>query len=207
MLNSNSPGRREANPARGANAMQIKLLLLLAATLALAVLPAPNLAATPEVAGCAPGAEVPSFYVREVTSRRPYLATCLVCRYGSRPVVLLCVRTLNNEVGDLIERVDRAVDAGRGVGLRGFAIFTEGENAELQPQLATLARRRKTSLPLVLPVERGGPSSMQLPKNAEVTVLLYRDKVVTQRYVFAPGELNGGRIDKVVNAIQALPSE
>jgi len=116
--------------------------------------------------------------------------------------VLLCVRTLNDQVGELIERVDRAVDAGRGVGLRGFAVFTEGDNAELQPQLATLARQRKTTLPLVLPVERGGPSSMQLPQDAAVTVLLYRDKVVTQRYIFTTAELTSNRMDQVVAAIK-----
>lgn len=110
-------------------------------------------------------------------------------------------------MGELIEQVDRAVDAGRGVGLRGFAIFTHGENAQLQPQLATLARQRKTTLPLVLPVERGGPSSMQLPQDAEVTVLLYRDKVVTQRYIFSPGELTAQQIDQVVAAIKDLPQQ
>lgn len=185
--------------------MHTRIVLLLAAMLILPVAQRPIAAAAPQAIGCAPGAEVPAFYVREVTSRRPHLATCLVCRYGSRPVVLLCVRTLNDQVGEVIERVDRAVDAGRGVGLRGFAVFTHGENAQLQPQLATLARQRKTSLPLVLPVERGGPSSMQLPGDAAVTVLLYRDKVVTARYVFAPGELNEMHIDQVVAAIQALP--
>lgn len=187
--------------------MPTRLLMLAAALLGWAIAAHPTQGAAPEVAGCAPGAEVPSFYVREVTSRRPHLATCLVCRYGSRPVVLLCVRTLNDEVGELIEQVDRAVDAGRGVGLRGFAIFTHGENAQLQPQLATLARQRKTTLPLVLPVERGGPSSMQLPQDAEVTVLLYRDKVVTQRYIFSPGELTARQIDQVVAAIKDLPQQ
>jgi len=182
--------------------MPTRLLLTAATVVSLLAAGSVGQAAMPQELGCAPGAEVPSFYVREVISRRPYLATCLVCRYGSRPVVLLCVRTLNNEVGELIERVDRAVDEGRGVGLRGFAVFTQGDNAELQPQLATLARQRKTTLPLVLPVERGGPSSMQLPQDAEVTVLLYRDKVVTQRYVFTPGELTARRMDQVVAAIK-----
>ena len=186
--------------------MPTRLLMLAAALLDAAIVASPGQAAAPQV-GCAPGAEVPSFYVREVTSRRPHLATCLVCRYGARPVVLLCVRTIDDEVGELIERVDRAVDAGRGIGLRGFAIFTQGENAQLQPQLATLARQRKTTLPLVLPVERGGPSSMQLPQDAQVTVLLYRDKVVTQRYIFTPGELTARRIDQVVAAIKDLPQQ
>ncbi len=155
--------------------------------------------------GCAPGAEIPSFYVREVVGHRPNLAICLVCRYGERPVALVCVKKLNDEVASLIERVDRAVDAGRGVGLRGFAVFTQGDSAEMQPRLAALARQHKTTLPLVLPVERGGPSTMQLPSEAEVTVLLYRGKTVASRFIFAPGELNETGIKQVVAAIEHLP--
>ncbi len=155
--------------------------------------------------GCAPGAEVPSFFVREVVGHRPNLAICLVCRYGERPVALVCVRNLNAEVAQLIERVDRAVDAGRGVGLRGFAVFTNGDFADLQPRLANLTRERKTSLPLVLPIERGGPSTMQLPREADVTVLLYRDKTVAQRFTFAPDELDKDNIDRVIAAIEQLP--
>ena len=165
-----------------------------------------NPAAAPEPhAGCAPGAEVPTFFLRQVTGSRPNLALCLVCRYGRRPVVLMCVREVDAQVEELIERVDRVVDDHRGVGLRGFALWLEPDVRKAQPQMATLARQRKISIPLTFPVESGGPRSMDLPKKAAVTVLMYRNRVVEQRFVFDAGELDEESIAKVVEAVRGLP--
>jgi hypothetical protein len=150
--------------------------------------------------GCAVGAEVPSFYVREVTGSRPNEAICLVCRYGGRPTVLVCARGLDQRVQDLLTKVDRAVDGERAQGLRGFAIFLDAKASELQPKLFNLARREKLSLPLAFPVESSGPRSLELPEKAEVTVLLYRQKKIAQRFVFAPEELGNKQIEQVVEA-------
>jgi hypothetical protein len=158
----------------------------------------------PEPTGCAIGAEVPYFYVREVTSDRPNLATCLVCRYGSRPVVLLCVRTVDDQVKGLIEAVDRAVDGGRGLGLRGFAISLAEKPAEIQPQFMSLARQRRVSLPLTMPVEAGGPRTLELPAQAQVTVLCYVDRKIVGRHILLPGELDEAKIQQVVDSVQML---
>ena len=96
--------------------------------------------------------EVPSFYVREVTTERPNLATCLVCRYGNRPVVLVCVRKLDAAGEQVIAAVDRAVDEGRGLGLESFAIFLSPKPAEVQPKLMSLVRQRGVTMPLTIPV-------------------------------------------------------
>src|SRR5262245_5347518 len=151
-------------------------------------------------AGCAVGAEVPSFYVREVTGSRPNQAICLVCRYGGRPVVMVCARELNERVEQLLVKLDRVVDGERAQGLRGFAIFCDVKAAELQPKLFNLARREKLSLPLAFPVETSGPHSLELPEKAQVTVLLYRQKKIAERFVFEPGELSDKQVDRVLEA-------
>lgn len=154
--------------------------------------------------GCAIGAEIPSFFVREVTGSRPNQAICLVCRYGARPTVLVCVRKLNSRVKELLIGVDRIVDSNRGVGLRGFAIFIGAEPRKVQPKLFTLARRKKLSLPLVIPVESGGPRSLDLPKDAQVTVLFYRRKKIVRRFVFQPDALDREKVQSVISAAAKL---
>ncbi len=151
-------------------------------------------------AGCVVGAEVPSFYVREVTGSRPNQAICLVCRYGGRPAVLVCVRGLDEHVQELLVKLDRVVDGERAHGLRGFAIFLNAKATELQPTLFNLARREKLSLPLAFPVETGGPRSLDLPEKAQVTVLMYRQKKIEQRFVFDPDALSEKEIQRVVEA-------
>ncbi len=151
-------------------------------------------------AGCDIGAEVPTFYLREVVGPRPNLALCLVCRYGSRPVVLISARTFNDSVARLIEKIDRTVDAHRGQGLRGFAMFVDQDPRQVQPQLATLARQRNITLPLTIPVEVSGPRTMDLPREADVTVLIYRARRVAQRYVLDSAELTDEAIAAVADA-------
>jgi hypothetical protein len=152
------------------------------------------------LSGCAVGAEVPSFYVREVTGSRPNQAICLVCRYGSRPAVLVCARGLDDQVQDLLVKLDRVVDGERARGMRGFAIFLDAKATELQPKLFNLARREKLSLPLAFPVETSGPRSLELPEKGQVTVLLYRHKKIEQRFVFEADGLSDKEIQRVVEA-------
>lgn len=146
------------------------------------------------------GAEVPAFYVREVTGSRPNQAICLVCRYGARPAVLVCVREYDEHVCALLVKLDRAVDARRGQGLRGFAMFLDAEPQKLQPQLFTLARREGLSLPLTFPVETAGPRSLELSKSAQVTVLMYRQKKIVQRIEVEPDHLDDEQIARIVTA-------
>jgi hypothetical protein len=158
-------------------------------------------------AGCAVGAEVPSFYLREVTGSRPNEAICLVCRYGGRPVVLVCARGLDERVQELIVKIDRTVDAERAQGLRGFAIFLDAKRQELQPKLFNLARREKLSLPLAFPVETGGPRSLELPEKAQVTVLFYRQKKIVQHFAFGADELNDKEIGRLVEATKRFAED
>lgn len=154
--------------------------------------------------GCEVGAEVPTFYVRDVTSRRPNLATCLVCRYGARPVVVICARGLDEQVSALIASLDHAVDAHRAHGLRGFAMFLDARSSEMQPRLTTLARRRSLTIPLVLPVETAGPSTWELPEDSRTTVLFYVRKRVVARQQFAADELDDEAISGLMEIAENL---
>ena len=156
--------------------------------------------------GCQIGAEVPYFYVREVTGARPNLATCLVCRYGRRPVVMLCVREVDEQVEQLLVAVDRVVDRHRGTGLRGFAFFTTDDAAALQSKLMTLARRQQVALPLTFPIESGGPRTLQLPAAARVTVVCYVDHIVVGRIELRAGEATTERIQQVVAEVERVSS-
>jgi hypothetical protein len=178
-------------------------VLLAAACL---LLPRSSPAGEPSAAptGCQIGAEIPYFYVREVTTERPNLATCLVCRYGSRPVVMMCVRQLDPQVERVLTAVDRAVDGARGRGLRGFAVFLTDDPAAAQPQMMRLARQGKFSVPLTLPVENGGPRSLAVPDDARLTVLCYSDKKIVARHVFGADDIGETQIVQVLADLKRL---
>jgi hypothetical protein len=155
-------------------------------------------------AACEVGVEVPSFFVREVASERPNLATCLVCRYGNRPVVLVCVRKLDAQAEKLLLAIDQAVDDGRGMGLKGFAIFLTEKPAEVQPRLMALVRQRGVTIPLTIPVESEGPRLLRPPAEASLAVLCYQQRRIIAAHVLEPSEVTDERIDHVLAGVREL---
>lgn len=158
--------------------------------------------------GCEIGAEVPPFYVREITSDHPNLAVCLVCKNGDRPSVLVSVRRLDQQVERLLAAIDRTVDSHRAEGLRGFAIFLPADAKdlmELPARLTTLAHDRNLSLPLTIPVESAtGPASLKLPEGVQTTVLFYVDKKIVARSFFKSGELSSDQTDQLLETAKSL---
>lgn len=164
----------------------------------------PLLAAEKPPAACEVGAEIPSFFVREVTGERPNLATCLVCRYGNRPVVLVSVRQLDEEGEKLIKAIDQAVDRGRGLGLKGFAVFVGEKPADVQPRLMALVRQRGVTLSLTIPIETEGPLIVRPPAEANLAVLCYSQRKIVASHVLRPGELGSACTQRVLADVQQL---
>lgn len=173
------------------------LLLILGAPVAWAEAPT----------ACEIGAEVPSFFVREVTTERPNLATCLVCRYGNRPVVLICVRDLDAQGEKLLAGIDQAVDGLRGVGVKGFAAFLGDRPAEIQPRLMSLARQGGIRLPLTIPIENEGPQVVRPPEDASLAVICYCERKIVAAHVLKAEEITATRIDRVLSDVRKLAEQ
>ncbi len=171
------------------------------------LLASPDTPAEHEPAACEVGVEVPSFFVREVTTERPNVATCLVCRYGNRPVVLVCVRKLDAQGEKLLTAIDQAVDGARGVGLKGFAIFIGDKPASVQPRLMELARQRGIMLPLTIPVEVDGPKVLRPPSEADLAVLCYSQRKIVAAHVLKAGEITTVRIERILSDVQEMTRE
>jgi hypothetical protein len=158
--------------------------------------------------GCEIGAEVPPFYVREITGDHPNLAVCLVCKNGDRPSVLISIRKTDAQVERLLAAMDRTVDAHRADGLRGFAIFLPADAnhlKELPARLTTLARERHLSLPLTIPVESTtGPAALKLPDDVPTTVLFYVDKKIVARSFLKAGELTDDRTSQLIELAKSF---
>jgi hypothetical protein len=149
------------------------------------------------------GDEVPSFYVRELTSDRPNLATCLVCRYGARPVVLVCVHRQTADSERVIVAIDRAVDRARGQGLRGFAVFLSTKTDGTPSALLKLSRQGKLSLPLALPIESDGPRELEHPPDANLTVLCYSNRTILSRHTLR-GEVTDADVAAILAEVNGL---
>lgn len=150
------------------------------------------------------GASIGSFYVREVTGPRPNAASCLVCKYGNRPVVIICCRKLDEIHRQLVLSLDKEIDSRRGLGLRGFSMFMTDVDGQTQPQLMQLVREHDVHLPLTIPVERQGPGTLGLNPDVETTVILYRQRKVEKRFEYAAGSLTSEDVEKLAAHVKDM---
>lgn len=149
----------------------------------------------PLVTGRQVGELVPSFYSRVVTGPLMNRSVCYVCRNGDRPVVLVLMRKTGPRVKQLLRNLDRIVDRNRAAGLRSFGVLLSSQPAKDTGALQTFSFNGKIAMPLTVTTETaGGQEFLQLPENADVSVVLYRNRRVVSSFAFRAG---GPAVDEI----------
>ena len=164
--------------------------------------------AEPLRSGLQAGEKVRPFYVRAITGPLKNKSVCYVCRNGDRPVVMIVIRKITPELKTLIKGIDGEIDQHRAAGLRAFGVFLAGDGNELLPQVQTLAFDGKINLPLTIAAAPfDGSAGGTIHPEAAVTVMLYRDQIVTSNFAYRPFELHDREIDRILKGIRALANE
>lgn len=165
-------------------------------------------AARPLQSGLKVGERVSTFYVRAVTGPLKNRSVCYVCRNGDRPVVMLFIRQVTPELKRLLKGIDAEVDRHRAEGLRSFGVFLGGEGKELLPQVQTLAFDEMLNLPLTIAAAPSdGSAGRSIHRDAAVTVILYREQIVTANFSYRSDELTGDEIAKVLKAVRRMAED
>ena len=92
--------------------------------------------------------------------------------------------------------LETAVDKNSKASLNGYVVFCS-DSDKLEGKLKDLAEKAKLKN-VVLAIESAeGPEKYGISKDADVTVLLYKERVVTANYTFGKGKLTEKDIEKV----------
>jgi hypothetical protein len=144
------------------------------------------------------GDKVPGpFQPLNVTGPDAGKKSCLVCRFGARPVVMIFAREVTPHVVELFRRIDAATAANDDKRLGSFAVICNNDGA-LPGQLAEFAKQQHLDHTILATYEANGPARYNLSADAEVTVVLYRHLSVKANYAFKKGELSGAELDKIL---------
>jgi hypothetical protein len=151
------------------------------------------------------GAKIPSFFVRAVTGPHRNRSVCYVCRYGSRPVVMVLLQGVDKNVPDLFKALDKLLDSNRATGLRGFGVLVTDNSSKAVPILQTMAFDEKLRIPLTAATTAvAGPSCHNLHADAATTVIFYRGQTSISTLGFRKGELNPAAIKRVLGSAESL---
>ena len=151
------------------------------------------------------GEDVPFFYSRVVTGSLMNKSVCFVCRNGNRPVVMLLMRQLKPEFANLMRTVDKLVDGNRAVGLKSFGVLISDEPFRDSSAVQTFAFDSKVKMPLTVGTDAIANNTCQrLHEDAELTVVLYRNRSVVKNYSFRMSQLKDADVAAIAKSIHRL---
>jgi hypothetical protein len=128
---------------------------------------------------------------------------CLFCSNGDNPVVMIFARELTPEVTKLIKEVNEATEKNKDAKMGSFIVFLNDSEA-LEAKLKTLCKEEKINTCILAIDNPAGPKGYDVAKDAEVTVVLYKERVVKANHAFRKGELKDKEIETVLKDIPKI---
>lgn len=129
---------------------------------------------------------------------------CLYCKAGDSPVVAIFARSADDAtLKKLITTVETATAKNAKAELNSFVVFCSNSD-KLQAQLKEFAEKAKLQNVILAIDEPAGPDKYNISKDADVTVVLYKERVVKANHTFAKGQLSDKDIDMVSAEIAKL---
>ncbi len=120
------------------------------------------------------GDSVAAFYVTDVTGPSAGEKLCYRCKYGSRPVVSIFAKQMNDKVASLTKKIDDQVAANKDAKMAAFVVVLtedpEGQNDTLK---AVAAKQEIKNTPLTTFDGLAGPSEYKISKDADITVMMW----------------------------------
>jgi hypothetical protein len=151
------------------------------------------------------GAKVPGpFKPFNVNGEDAGSKACLYCKAGDSPTVAVFARSADDPaLHKLVAALEAATAKHAKAELNGFVVFCSAED-KLKEKLAAWAEKAKLKN-VILSIEAvEGPDKYEISKDADVTVLLYKDRVVAANHSFAKGKLTDAHAEKIAAEIANL---
>ena len=129
---------------------------------------------------------------------------CLYCKGGDGPVVAIFARSADDaKLKKLIATLEEATVKNAKAELNGFVVFCSN-NDKLQGELKEFAEKAQLKNVILAIDEPAGPDKYSISKHADITVVLYKERVVKANHSFAKGKLTDKDIETVSAEIATL---
>lgn len=145
------------------------------------------------------GESVGAFYVKDVTGPSAGEKLCYRCRYGSKPVVSIFAREMNDDVASLVQKVDGVVGKNQSKKMAAFVVLLTDQPEAKEGDLKKVAESKKIShTPLTTFDGLTGPSSYKISPDAEVTVMMWVDGKLQVNEELRTSDLSADKIESIV---------
>jgi len=128
---------------------------------------------------------------------------CLYCSNGDNPVAMVFAREITPEVTRLIKAINETTMKNKDAKMGSFVVFLSDSDA-MEGKLKKLCKDEKIETCVLAIDNPAGPKDYNVAKDAEVTVVLYKERVVKANYAFKKGELKDKEIETVIKDIAKI---
>jgi len=151
------------------------------------------------------GAKVPGpFHPLNATGDAAGKKQCLFCKFGDSPVAMVFVRTSTDaSATKLVKKIDEATAANKAAEMGSFVVYLSDDD-KLAESLKSLAEKEKLTNVILSVDNPAGPEKYNIAKDADITVVLYTDRVVKANYAFAKGKMTDADIDAIVKDVSKI---
>lgn len=133
--------------------------------------------------------------------------SCLFCKYGNDPVVMVFARSHSDGLAKLLKGAEAAAVKHEAAGL-GAAVVYLDTSAPLKASAKKLADDAKLKHAVLTCIEPKAMEAYKLSADADVTVLLYSNRTVRANHSFKKGELTDKAVEKVLADLpKVLPAK
>ena len=146
------------------------------------------------------GEKVPGpFHPLNVNGSEAGKKACLYCKHGDNAVAMVFARTTGCEgTAKLIAKLEEVVAANAKSEMGSFVVFLTDDDkaADTLKVMAEKAKLKNVTIAVDTPA---GPNKYNVSKDADLTVVLYKEHKVVANYSFEKGKIT----DKDIEAISA----
>jgi hypothetical protein len=127
---------------------------------------------------------------------------CLYCQNGGKPVAMIFARECNPTLVKLIKAIDKANTEHKET-MGSFVVFL-GKGEELEAKLKGVVKKNGIKTTILSIDNPAGPKGYKVSKDADVTVVLYRERTVKANYAFKKGELTDKDVATILGQLPKL---
>lgn len=143
------------------------------------------------------------FHPLNVTGENAGKKHCLYCQHGPAPVAMIFARQPSEQLTNLIKKIDAETGKNAKAEMGSFVVFLSNKE-DLQQQLKTLAEKNSIKNTVLSIDTPAGPDGYNVAKEADVTVVLYRNAKVVSNFSYRAGQLDTKGIEQIVNDIPKI---
>ncbi len=116
---------------------------------------------------------------------------------------MIFAREVSDPLTSLVKKIDAATAKHSDCHMGSFVVFLNDDEG-LEKKLKELAKKDKIDHTVLTIGNPRGVNGYNIPKDADVTVVLYTNRTVKANYAFKKGELKSADIDKIVGDVSKI---